>query len=56
MDTDLRVPVTRAQKDTIREAATAAGMDMAAWIRPILLKAATQETTKSKGKKRRSDK
>lgn len=56
MDTDLRIPVTQGQKDAIQEAASAAGMDMAAWIRPILMEAATREIVKGKGRKRRSGK
>ncbi len=54
MDTDLRIPVTAEQKTTIQGGAAVAGLDMAAWARPILLEAARQELAKSKGKKRRS--
>lgn len=39
-DVDLRIPVTSDQKEIIAEAARTAGLDMAAWARPILLAAA----------------
>jgi len=39
-DADLRIPVTAAQKEAVLRAAKAAGVDMAAWARPILLHAA----------------
>ena len=42
-DVDLRIPVTSDQKEAIAEAARVAGMDMAAWARPILLAAAQGE-------------
>ena len=38
--TDLRIPLTEAQKQMIVEVARKAGLDMAAWARPILLLAA----------------
>jgi len=42
-DVDLRIPVTSDQKEAIVEAARIAGLDMAAWARPILLAAAMGE-------------
>jgi hypothetical protein len=46
MDKDLRIPVTSDQRETVNRAAQAAGMDMAAWARPILLAAAKRESAK----------
>jgi len=37
---DLRIPVTADQKELVAEAARREGADMAAWARPILLRAA----------------
>lgn len=37
---DLRIPVTSEQKERIMQAVSLEGTDMAAWARPILLKAA----------------
>lgn len=42
-DTDLRIPVTASDKQLIQNAAALAGMDMAAWVRPILRAAAEAE-------------
>ncbi len=50
-DTDLRIPVTSAQKDSIAQAVRALGMDMAAWARPILLKEAQAILGKGDGKR-----
>jgi hypothetical protein len=36
-DYDLRIPLTEAQKELVIRAAQLAGVDMAAWARPILL-------------------
>ena len=41
-DVDLRIPVTADQKELVAEAARHVGEDMAAWARPILLRAAQQ--------------
>jgi hypothetical protein len=41
-DADLRIPLTAAQKELIVEAARLEGVDMAAWGRPILLRAAQE--------------
>lgn len=49
-DVDLRIPVTTEQKDTIVKAATAAGEDMAAWARPILMQAAKKAVEAEKKK------
>lgn len=46
-DEDLRIPVTSAQKAIIQAAATAAGQDMAAWARLILLKHAEKSPPKT---------
>jgi hypothetical protein len=43
MDKDLRIPVTAEQRETVHRAAQAAGLDMAAWARPILLEAAKRQ-------------
>ncbi|MCX5637771.1 MAG: hypothetical protein NTX52_08790 [Planctomycetota bacterium] len=51
MDVPLIVMVTEEQKGLIKNAANAAGSDMSAWIRPILLKAARQEMLSTKGQK-----
>jgi hypothetical protein len=40
MDTDLRIPITAEQKMLIAKAAAKDGEDMAAWIRPIIVRAA----------------
>jgi hypothetical protein len=37
---DLRIPVTEEQKDIVVRAARAAGLDMAAWARALLLREA----------------
>ncbi len=42
MDDDLRIPLTISQKQQIRDAAEAIGIDMTVWARPILLEAAKQ--------------
>jgi hypothetical protein len=43
MDKDLRIPVTIDQHRTVSRAAEAAGKDMAAWAREVLLKAAARQ-------------
>jgi hypothetical protein len=43
---DLRIPVTEDQKTRIVSAATHLGLDMTAWARPILLKAAEAQLRK----------
>jgi uncharacterized protein (DUF1778 family) len=48
MDVDLRIPVTNDQKALIAQAAAAEQSDIAAWVRPILLRAA-QERIKEDG-------
>jgi hypothetical protein len=45
-DADLRIPVTAEQKARIMEAVGLEGADMAAWARPILLKAAEDRIRK----------
>jgi predicted glycosyltransferase len=39
-DVDLRIPVTAEQKEQVLSAARMEGLEMAAWARPILIKAA----------------
>jgi uncharacterized protein (DUF1778 family) len=51
MDVDLRIPVTTEQKQMIYDAASADQSDVAAWIRPILLKAAQARLGKKRGAK-----
>jgi uncharacterized protein (DUF1778 family) len=46
MDVDLRIPVTSEQRDLVRKAASLLEADMAAWIRPLILKAAQQVVDK----------
>jgi hypothetical protein len=46
-DLDLRIPVTPDQKARVMEAVTLEGADMAAWARPILLRAAEQVLRKN---------
>jgi hypothetical protein len=48
MDRNLTIPVTAAAREIVNEGAVAAGMAMATWARPILLKAAKREIAKSK--------
>jgi uncharacterized protein (DUF1778 family) len=48
----LRIMLTAEQRQLIEEAATADGMDLTAWARPILLQAAQDRIAKS-GQKRR---
>jgi hypothetical protein len=43
MDKDLRIPVTAEQRETVNRAAQAAGQDMAAWARSLLLTAARRQ-------------
>lgn len=40
MDVDLRIPVTVEQKELISKAAASQQLDVAAWVRPILIRAA----------------
>lgn len=48
-DVDLRVPVTLEQKELIVRAARLDGMDMAAWVRPILVREAQRRVKKPGG-------
>jgi hypothetical protein len=48
MDRNLMIPVTMVQRDLVNQGAAAAGQDMAAWARPILLVAAKRELAKHK--------
>jgi uncharacterized protein (DUF1778 family) len=43
MDQDLRIPVTADQKALIAMAAAARQLDVATWVRPILIKAAQSQ-------------
>jgi hypothetical protein len=45
-DVDLRIPVTREQKQRIVEAAELDQLDMAEWARSLLIKAANQRLSK----------
>jgi len=42
MDVDLRIPVTVEQKRLISQAAAIEQIDVAAWVRPILVRSAHQ--------------
>jgi len=46
-DVDLRIPVTKEQKELIAHAVKVAGADMAAWARPILLEAAEKALSRA---------
>jgi hypothetical protein len=48
---DLTIPATEEERQCVNQGASAAGMDMATWARPILLAAAKREIAKAKGKK-----
>jgi hypothetical protein len=49
MDVDLRIPVTREQKELILEATQDEPEGMAAWARVTLLRAAHQKIARRKG-------
>jgi hypothetical protein len=49
--TILRIPVTEDQKNLIMDAVSMNQIDMAAWARPILLRAAKQEISKDTRKR-----
>jgi hypothetical protein len=48
MDVDLRIPLTVEQKAKIAHAAAVEQLDVAAWVRPILLQAADKRLKLSK--------
>ena len=52
MDFDLRIPLTHEQKMLVSEAATLDQSDVAAWCRPILLKAAEARLKREKGRQK----
>ncbi|MGD0389279.1 MAG: hypothetical protein ABSC42_10020 [Tepidisphaeraceae bacterium] len=43
---DLRIPLTEDQKKLVSEAASADDADVAAWVRPIVLRAASKRLAK----------
>lgn len=47
-DRDLRIPLTIEQKRLIVEAAVLAESDMATWLRPIILQAASEKVARAK--------
>lgn len=51
MDSNVRIPVTGGQKETIQQAAELAQADMATWARPILLEAAQRQIAEHSGGK-----
>ena len=51
-DADLRIPVTLDQKRLIQQAARLDQADVAAWIRPLLLRAAEDRVAKNRRKGR----
>lgn len=55
MDQDLRIPVNAEQKAIIQQAAAIVGLDMAAWVRQVLLEAAKNEIAEETTEKRRSN-
>jgi len=52
MKSSIRVMLTEDQKKLIEEAASLEQLDMTAWVRPILLKAAEDRVTNGKRRKR----
>lgn len=48
-NTDLRIPVTKEQKELIHRAIALDGQDMAAWARPILLREAKERLRRGAG-------
>lgn len=49
---DVRIPLTEEQKKLVLDAAEADGADVAAWIRPILLSAASDRLKREKHSRR----
>jgi hypothetical protein len=54
MDRDLRIPVTAEQKALVFAAATSDGMDLAAWVRPVILRLAQEKLAESEKRNRRA--
>jgi len=54
MSVDLRIPVTAAQKELVFQAAALSGNDLAAWVRPVILRLARKEVTKAEREKKRT--
>jgi hypothetical protein len=54
-EAELRIPVTVDQKELIAQAASAGGVDMAAWARPILIHAAQSMLGKIDANKEKKD-
>ena len=55
MDYDLRIPVTADQKRLIAQAAESDELDMAAWARPILIRAAERKLSRDGIARRKAD-
>ena len=53
MDVDLRIPMTNDQKALVVKAAEAEQLDVAAWVRPILLNAAKARLNGGSHRRRR---
>ncbi len=51
MNVVLRIPVTADQKQTVVEAAKLDGSDVAAWLRPVILRAAAKRLVSRKPRK-----
>jgi hypothetical protein len=49
-DADLRIPLTKSQKEMIVQVALSEGIDMATWARPILIQAAKQATAERRNR------
>ena len=53
MDVDIRVPVTKEQRDHVKAAAALAGEDLAQWARTILFRAADKQLDSRKASENR---
>jgi hypothetical protein len=51
MNADLRIPVTADQKQRVMEAAQMDGSEVAAWLRPVILRAVDERLAKRKTRK-----
>ena len=54
MDRDLRIPVTSDQKTLVFAAAAASGMDVAAWVRSLLVSAAKRTLAEKRKHRKRA--
>jgi len=54
MDVDIRIPVTREQKAMIFNAAVLSQSELAAWVRPIILRLARKAISDSERRKKKT--